>query len=69
LRVAAGFPGLPVQIDAEQLDNLKFEKSFIGVSASADKNAVRVKTRVPVEQIQAFVSLGVFFQSLQQQNQ
>jgi hypothetical protein len=68
LRMASAIPGLPVQINAEQLDNLKFEKSYIGISAATEKNAIRVKSRLPVEQVQALVSLGFFFQSLHQQN-
>ncbi len=66
LRIASAVPGLPVQIKAEQLDNLKFEKSFMGFSAAADKNAIRVKSRIPAAQIQALVQLGFFAQNLRQ---
>jgi hypothetical protein len=66
LKMASAIPGLPIQIDASQLDGLKFEKSYIGFSAAAEKNAVRVKTRLPVEQVQALMAVGLFAQSLHQ---
>lgn len=68
LKMATVIPGLPIQINADQLDNLKFEKSYIGISAATEKNAIRVKSRLPVEQVQAMVAVGMFIQSLQQQN-
>jgi hypothetical protein len=66
LKMASAIPGLPIQIDAGQLDSLTFEKSYIGFSAAAEKNAVRVKTRLPVEQVQALMAVGIFAQSLHQ---
>jgi hypothetical protein len=67
LRVASAIPGLPIPVTAEQLDELKFDRSFVGFSAAVDKNAIRVKSRIPVAQIQALASLGSLFQNMRQQ--
>ena len=68
MRVASGMPGImPLNINAEMLDSLKFEKSFMGFAAAAEKDAVRVRTRIPVEQLRSIMSLVITAQAMQQQ--
>jgi hypothetical protein len=65
LKAASAIPGIPIPINTETLDSIKLEKSFVGFSAAADKNAVRVKSRVPVEQIQSLIAVVMFVQQMQ----
>lgn len=65
LKAASQIPGLPIPINAESLDNLKLEKSYIGFTAAADENAIRAKTRIPVTQVQSLVAVGLFIQQMQ----
>ncbi len=67
LRVASGIPGVP-NFNPELLDSLKFEKSFMGFAAAAEQDAVRARTRIPVEQLRSIMSLTVAAQTMQQQN-
>ncbi|OAI54869.1 hypothetical protein AYO47_09785 [Planctomyces sp. SCGC AG-212-M04] len=68
MRVASAIPGVPLQINAAMLDSLKFDKSYMGFSAAAEKDAVRSKSRVPVEQLRSLFSLVMTMQAMQQQN-
>jgi hypothetical protein len=65
LRVASGFPGVP-PLKTEMLDSLKFEKSFMGFAAAAEKDAVRARTRIPVEQLRSIMSLVMTAQMMAQ---
>ncbi|HVJ67796.1 MAG TPA: hypothetical protein VM510_07430 [Caulifigura sp.] len=67
MRVASGIPGIPLNINNQMLDSLKFDKSFMGFTAAAEKDAVRAKTRVPVEQLKSIMSLVMTVQMMQQQ--
>jgi hypothetical protein len=68
MKVASGIPGVPFNVNQQMLDSLKFDKSFMGFTAAAEKNAVRAKTRIPVEQLRSIFSLGMTWQAMQQQN-
>ena len=68
MRVASGIPGVPLNINPAMLDSLKFDKSYMGFSAAAEKDAVRSKTRIPVEQLRSLFSLVMTAQAMQQQN-
>jgi len=68
LRVASGIPGVPLNINPAMLDSLKFDKSFMGFAAAAEKDAVRARTRIPVEQLRSLFSLVMTAQAMQQQN-
>jgi hypothetical protein len=67
MRVASGIPGVPLNINPAMLDSLKFDKSFMGFSAAAEKDAVRAKSRIPVEQLRSLFSLVMTAQAMQQQ--
>jgi hypothetical protein len=67
MKAASGIPGLPISIDADALDNIKLEKSYIGFSAAVEKDALRAKTRLPAEQFQSMMAVGIFFQQMQAQ--
>ncbi len=67
MRVASGIPGLPLNINTEMLDSLKFEKSFMGLAIAAEKDSVRCRTRIPVEQLRSIMSLVITAQAMQQQ--
>jgi hypothetical protein len=68
LRVASGIPGVPLNINPAMLDSVKFDKSFMGFAAAAEKDAVRARTRIPVEQLKSIFSLVMTAQTMQQQN-
>ncbi len=50
------------------LDTLKFDKSFMGFSAAAETDAVRARTRIPVEQLRSLFGLVMTMQQMQMQN-
>ena len=66
MRVASGIPGVPLNINPAMLDSLNFDNSFMGFSAAAEKDAVRSKSRVPVEQLRSLFSLVMTAQAMQQ---
>jgi len=65
MRVASGIPGVPLNINPAMLDSLKFDKSFMGFAAAAEKDAVRARTRIPVEQLRSLFSLVMTAQAMQ----
>ncbi|QDT52363.1 hypothetical protein Pan44_03730 [Caulifigura coniformis] len=69
MRVASAIPAVPLNINPAMLDSLKFEKSFMGFAAAAEKDAVRARTRIPVEQLRSLFSLVMTAQAMQQQQQ
>ncbi|MBX3441465.1 MAG: hypothetical protein KF774_03600 [Planctomyces sp.] len=65
IKAASEIPGLPLPIDGQAVDNLKLPQSYIGFSAAVEPDAVRIKTRIPVEQAQSLIAIGFFFQQMQ----
>ncbi|MDA1015432.1 MAG: hypothetical protein O3A00_13395 [Planctomycetota bacterium] len=50
---------IPIPIDGAPLGNLKFESSYIGISAGTETNGVRAKTVIPMKQIKNLFDLGM----------
>jgi len=69
MRVASTIPGVPLNINPAMLDSLKFDRSYMGFAAAAEKDAVRARTRIPVEQLRSIFSLVMTAQAMQQQPQ
>jgi hypothetical protein len=63
VKIAAGSGAMPLPIDAAGLDKLSIKRSFIGTSAVAEAQAVRVKTQIPLEQFKGIAELVKFVQS------
>lgn len=55
-----------VPLDAEVLDDVKFDKSYIGFSVGTEKNGVRAKTIIPVKQMKNLFDIGMAFRRMVQ---
>jgi hypothetical protein len=55
---------LPIPLDPTAVKNLQSNPSYIGLSAGTEPQALRVKTVVPVEQMQGVAKFVMFFQQL-----
>lgn len=55
-----------VPLDGEALDDIKFDKSYIGFSVGTEKNGVRAKTIVPVSQMKNIFDIGMAFRRMVQ---
>jgi hypothetical protein len=53
---------VPIPLDAEQVKNLQQKPSFFGISAGTEPQGLRVKTVVPVEQMQGIARIVNFVQ-------
>ena len=53
---------VPIPLDAEQVKNLQQKPSFFGISAGTEPQGLRVKTLVPVEQMQGIARIANFVQ-------
>jgi hypothetical protein len=65
LKAAAELPGLPIPINAASLNSVKLEKSYMGFSAAMDKNAIRSKSRIPVQQFKDLAQIVFLVQQMQ----
>ncbi len=57
LGTASQFGQLPIPIDAAGLKGLGIEPSYLGCSVTTEKQGVRAKTHVPLEQLQGIAKL------------
>ncbi len=64
LLAATTIPALPVPFQRAAVENLKITRSYTATTAVGEGHAVRVRTKVPVEQFQGIVKLVGFVQSL-----
>jgi hypothetical protein len=55
---------LPLPLDANQLKELQSKPSYFGLSAATEPQGLRVKTVVPVEQMQGVAKIVMFVQNL-----
>ncbi|MBI3864269.1 MAG: hypothetical protein HY290_20490 [Planctomycetia bacterium] len=62
LELVAQAQVLPLPLDADQIKQLQSKPSYFGLSAGTEAQGLRVKTVVPVEQMQGFAKIGMFFQ-------
>jgi hypothetical protein len=53
---------VPIPLDPEQVKNLQQKPSFFGISAGTEPQGLRVKTLVPVEQMQGIARIVNFVQ-------
>ncbi len=53
---------VPIPLDAEQVKNLQQKPSFFGISAATEAQGLRVKTLIPVEQMQGIAKIVNFVQ-------
>lgn len=65
IELVAESGALPIPINAEMVKNLEIKSSYLGFSMGTEPAALRVKTVVPVEQIQGIAKLGMMFTALQ----
>ena len=56
--------GPVLQIDANQLKELQSKPSYFGLSAATEAQGLRVKTTIPVEQMQGIAKIVMFVQQL-----
>ncbi len=57
-------PGLPVPFQRAAVEDLQIGRSYTAMTAVGEVHAVRIKTKVPVEQFQGVLKLVGFVQSL-----
>jgi len=55
---------VPIPLDAEQVKNLQQKPSFFGISAATEPQGLRVKTLIPVEQMQGIARIVAFVQQV-----
>jgi hypothetical protein len=55
---------LPLPLDANQVKELQSKPSYFGISAGTEPQGLRVKTVVPVEQMQGMAKIVMFVQQL-----
>ncbi len=66
LKIAASSPLLPpMPFDEESLEDLKVERSYLGCSFHLDENSCKAKMHIPMQTVQAGMTLFGFFQQLQ----
>jgi len=66
LKIAATSPLLPpMPFDEEQLEDLKVERSYLGCSFHLSDTSCKAKIHIPIQSIQAGMTLFGFFQQLQ----
>jgi hypothetical protein len=53
---------VPIPLDADQVKGLQSKPSFFGISAATEPQGLRVKTLVPVEQMQGIARIVTFVQ-------
>ena len=61
---ATTIPGLPVPFQRAAVEDLQIGRSYTGITAVGEEHAVRIKTKVPVEQFQGVLKLVNFVQSI-----
>ncbi len=67
LKAASTAPNLPIPLNPQQVNALRPARSFIGFTLAAEPNALRAKTRIPVEQVQGIMQVVMFFQQMRGQ--
>jgi hypothetical protein len=55
---------VPLPIDVNQVQQLQSKPSYFGLSAGTEAQGLRVKTTIPVEQMQGVAKIGMFLQQL-----
>ncbi len=61
---ATTIPGIPVPFERAAVEDLQIGHSYTATSAVAEGHAVRIKTKVPVEQFRGVLKLVEFYQSI-----
>ncbi len=61
---ATTIPGIPVPFERAAVEDLQIGHSYTAISAVAEEHAVRIKTKVPVEQFRGVLKLVEFYQSI-----
>ena len=61
---ATTIPGIPVPFQRAAVEDLQIARSYTAISAVGEEHALRIKTKVPVEQFQGVLKLVGFFQSI-----
>ncbi len=61
---ATTIPGIPIPFQRAAVEELQIVRSYTAISAVGEEHAVRIKTKVPVEQFQGVLKLVNFVQSL-----
>ncbi len=55
---------LPLPLDANQVKGLQSKPSYFGLSAATEAQGLRVKTSIPIEQMQGIAKIAMFVQNL-----
>lgn len=61
---ATTIPGIPIPFQRAAVEDLQIARSYTAISAVGEEHAVRIKTKVPVEQFQGVLKLVNFVQSM-----
>ncbi len=61
---ATTIPGIPIPFQRAAVEDLQISRSYTAISAVGEEHAVRIKTKVPVEQFQGVLKLVNFVQSM-----
>ena len=61
---ATTIPGLPIPFQRAVVEDLQIARSYTAISAVGEEHAVRIKTKVPVEQFKGVLKLVNFVQSI-----
>lgn len=64
LLAATTIPGIPVPFQRAAVEDLNIDRSYTATTAVGEEHAVRIKTRIPVEQFQGVMKLVNFAQSI-----
>ncbi len=56
---------LPIPLDADAVKELQSKASYLGISAGSEPQGLRVKTHIPVQQMQGIAKIVKFFQDVQ----
>ncbi len=64
LLAATTIPGIPVPFQRAAVEDLQIARSYTATTAVGEEHALRIKTRIPVEQFQGVLKLVSFAQSI-----